>query len=467
MTTIELDMTARASALFARIGRRRGALWLDDATSVEPPFMGLHPEAQLFVRPDGSVFTVERGGRRHVASDPLHAVAAFLDETPDTGLPWTVGYLGYDLAPFVEPAMRPRTGGDGALPLAYLARYDALLAGEPAGSDADALDPPLRWRVHARDDAAAARLATAVDAGSRHEGWAASPRGTLLEVPDRRRHESAVGRALHHIAAGEVYQVNLAGRFRVASTLAPHEAYLRLRTLQPVRHGMFLDAGDFAVLGNSPERFLRVEDGVVETCPIKGTRRRGRSPDEDRRLISDLLADPKERAEHVMIVDLERSDLGRISRAGSIEVPRFLEIETYATLHHLVSTVRGRIREDVGWDALLRATFPGGSITGAPKIRAMQVIAELEEHPRELYTGALVACRGPRRLDSAIAIRVAVARAGVYTYHAGGGIVADSDPTREYEECLLKAEPFLGATLGARSHDIEHAHGGDAWPEAR
>lgn len=465
MTTIELDRTVRASTLFRRLGGRRGALWLDDATLVEPPFMGLDPEAQLIVCADGRVLRDDHGERRSVASDPLRAVAAFLDETPDTGHPWTVGYLAYDLAPFVEPAMRPRTNAAGALPIAYLARYDALLVGARHSSEVGD-DPPLRWTAHARDDAAAARLVAAVGGDPEDEAWIAPPDGTLLEGPDRLRHESAVRRALDYIAAGDVYQVNLAGRFRVASAAPPHETYLRMRTLQPVRHGMFLDASDFAVLVNSPEQFLSVANGVAETRPIKGTRRRGHFPGEDRRLVSDLVADPKERAEHVMIVDLERNDLGRVCRAGSVEVPRFLEVETYATLHHLVSTVRGRLRDDVGWDTLLRATFPGGSITGAPKIRATQVIAELEQHPRELYTGALLSCRGPRRLDSAIAIRIAVAREGVYTYHAGGGIVADSDPTREYEECLLKAKPFLGATLGARSRDTSRTQD-DAWPEAR
>jgi para-aminobenzoate synthetase component I len=467
MTTVELDMTARASALFKRIGRRRGALWLDDATLVEPPFMGLHPEAQLLVRADGRTLRVDRTGHRLDDVDPIRAVAAFLEETPDTGLPWTVGYLAYDLAPFVEPAMRPRTNPGGTRPLAYLARYEALLVGGRDLPEGRSPDPLLRWTVHARNDAAAARLVAALDEDDPGDERISAPDGVWMEIPDRRRHESAIARALEYIAAGDFYQVNLAGRFRVASSRSPHEIYLDMRTLQPVRHGLFLDAGDFAVLANSPEQFLSIAGDLVETKPIKGTRPRGRTPGEDRRLIAELVADPKERAEHVMIVDLERSDLGRICRPGTIEVPCFLDVETYATLHHLVSTVRGRLRDDVGLDAILRATFPGGSITGAPKIRATQVIAELEEHPRELYTGALLVCRGPRRLDSAIAIRVAIAQGGVYTYHAGGGIVADSDPTREYEECLLKAKPFLGAILEAGSHDTEHARDGHAWPEAR
>jgi len=238
-----------------------------------------------------------------------------------------------------------------------------------------------------------------------------------------------------------------------------------MRSRQPVPHGAFLDTGDFAVLVNSPERFLRLSGDAVETRPIKGTRPRGETPAADRALVRGLLCDPKERAEHVMIVDLERNDLGRVCRPGSVAVSSFLEVESFATLHHLVSTVRGRLRPDAGLEELLRATFPGGSITGAPKIRAMEVIAELEARPRGIYTGAFVRCRGPRDLDSAIAIRVAVARDGVFTYHAGGGIVADSDPAREYDECVLKAAPFLGATL-TRTELVRH-DGGSAWPADR
>jgi anthranilate/para-aminobenzoate synthase component I len=218
--------------------------------------------------------------------------------------------------------------------------------------------------------------------------------------------------------------------------------------------GFFLDCEDFAVLANTPERFVRIHEDEIETEPIKGTRAcLPGSPAQRRAEIEALASNPKERAEHVMIVDLERNDLGRICRAGSVDVSSLMRVESYATLHHLVSTVRGKLRADVGLADVLRATFPGGSITGAPKIRATQVIAELEGQRRGLYTGALLWLCGARRLDSAIAIRTAVARRGDYTYFAGGGIVADSTPLREYEECWLKAEPFLGAVLGRESRD--------------
>lgn len=466
MTTIELSMTSRVGAVFAVIARRRGALWLDDASFVEPTFMGCRPAAQLIVRGDGSVLRRDRGVARARASDPIGEIVRFLEETPAGAVPWTVGFVSYELAPFVEPRMR-LAPGSGASPLAYLARYDALLVGERLDGGEGERDPLLRWRIEAEDATAAGRLATLLadveDAGG---DPALLPRGTLLEAPDRARHERAIGRALDLIAAGDIYQVNLAGRFRVATSLPPDRAYLAMRSLQPVPHGAFLHTGEIAVLLNSPERFLRLAGDRVETQPIKGTRPRGDAEAADRALARDLLCDEKERAEHVMIVDLERNDLGRVCAPGSVAVTSFLEVETYATLHHLVSTVRGRLRPDAGLEQLLRATFPGGSITGAPKIRAIEVVADLEAHPRGLYTGAFVRCRGPRDLDSAIAIRVAVARDGVYTYHAGGGIVADSDPAREYEECLLKAVPFLGATLGSSTRPAER-DGGGAWPAGR
>jgi anthranilate/para-aminobenzoate synthase component I len=237
--------------------------------------------------------------------------------------------------------------------------------------------------------------------------------------------------------------------------------FLRFRAAQRVPFGAFLDGGGFTVLSGSPERFLRVAGELIETEPIKGTRPTDSDPCRDAALRTELARDPKERAEHVMIVDLERNDLGRVCVPGSVHVPSLMRLESFATVHHMVSTVRGRLRDDVGLAALLRATFPGGSITGAPKIRAAQIIAELERRPRELYTGAIAWFRGPRDFDSSIAIRTAVARDGEYTYHAGGGVVADSDPVREHRECLLKAAPFLRA-LGLATGEATGRHAGRA-----
>jgi len=443
MSVVDLDISTTAEALFARVGGEDGAFWIDARSADESTFMSFAPSAQLVVRHDGTMRVHGAATLAGPGADPLAGVERFVADggafAPGSPAPHTVGCFAYDLAALVEPRMRPWRDGTARLPLVHLARYDAVLE-LPAGGRGTP-------RIHARDPGTAARFADAVRrrcAGStrtRARSW----RAELLEGPCEARHVDAVRRALGYVAAGDVYQVNLAQRFRIRCDAPPAEAFLRFREAQRVPFGAFLDCGTFAVLSGSPERFLRVSGEQVETEPIKGTRPAARDPRRDRELRAELAADAKERAEHVMIVDLERSDLGRVCVAGSVHVPSLMRIESFATVHHLVSTVRGRLRDDVGLAALLRATFPGGSITGAPKIRATQVIAELERRPRELYTGAIAWFRGPRDFDSSIAIRTAVAHDGTYTYHAGGGIVADSDPVREHRECLLKAAPFLRA----------------------
>ena len=263
---------------------------------------------------------------------------------------------------------------------------------------------------------------------------------------DESGYGNAVERIRAYIAAGDVYQVNLSLRLRAALAADPLAVYGSLRALQPVPFGGYFDFGDMRVLSNSPELFLRRRGTHVETCPIKGTRPRGADGGEDERLADELRNDPKERAEHVMIVDLERSDLGRVARTGSVHVPRFAELARFRTVQHLVSTVAATVPDEVATGDLLNATFPSGSITGAPKIRAMEIIDEVETGTRGFYTGALGWIDASGDCDLNVAIRTAVARDGEVTYHAGSGIVADSDPRREYLECMVKARAFL-ATL--------------------
>ncbi|HEY4395628.1 MAG TPA: anthranilate synthase component I family protein, partial [Polyangia bacterium] len=227
-----------------------------------------------------------------------------------------------------------------------------------------------------------------------------------------------------------------------------------LRERAPAPHAAFLagaGADALTILGNSPERFLSLGiDGTVETRPIKGTRPRGADTATDRQIAAELTRAPKDRAEHVMIVDLERNDLGRVCRPGSVEVARLAEVVSLPTVHHLVSTVRGRRRPEIGLAALLAATFPGGSVTGAPKRRAMQIIDELEPAPRGAYTGATGWLGAAGDLDLAIAIRTAVLRAGTLEVSVGGGIVADSTPEGELGETEVKARAFA-ALAGAES----------------
>jgi para-aminobenzoate synthetase component 1 len=254
-----------------------------------------------------------------------------------------------------------------------------------------------------------------------------------------------VGAIQDWIRSGDVYQVNLSRRleFAPASPALARRLYADLATRAPAPFAAYLEGGDHVVVSNSPERFLRTVGARVETCPIKGTRPRGRHPEEDRWLAKELLASAKDRAEHVMIVDLERNDLGRVCEIGSVRVDRLAALRTYPTVHHLVSSVQGCLRDPGDLTGLLRATFPGGSITGAPKIRAMEIIDSLESGARGVYTGAIGMIDAAGDIDLSIAIRTAVVARGRLSLHVGGGIVADSDADEELQETRDKASAFV------------------------
>ncbi len=269
------------------------------------------------------------------------------------------------------------------------------------------------------------------------------PEGTgrmpvLLSNFTRAAYCRAVQRAKEYIAAGDIYQVNLSQRFQCDVDVPAEELYLALRAANPAPYCAYLDIGDAQILSSSPECFLDLRDREVVTRPIKGTRPRSADPDE-------LWRSEKDNAELLMITDLERNDLGRVCEFGSVHVRELKRIESYATVHHLVSTVAGRLRPDVSHVDCVRACFPGGSITGAPKIRAMEIIDELEPHARGVYTGAIgyFGFNGVTQFN--IAIRTAVYQSGRLTFHAGGGIVADSEPDAEYEETLAKAQGIIHA----------------------
>jgi anthranilate/para-aminobenzoate synthase component I len=256
----------------------------------------------------------------------------------------------------------------------------------------------------------------------------------------REEYLAACRRVLAYIGAGDVFQVNLSQRFMLPLCESPWGIYHRLRTESPAAYGGCLDFGDLALICNSPELFLRVDGGGgVTTRPIIGTRRIGPGMEEE------LRHSIKDQAELNMIVDLQRNDLGRVCRIGSVKVPRPRDIETHPTLHHGVATVTGRLREDVGLVELLRATFPGGSVTGAPKIRAMQIIDELEPVRRGPYCGAIGYLDADGTTQFNIAIRTMLVREGRVYIPVGGGIVADSDPGDEYEETLVKARAMFSA----------------------
>jgi para-aminobenzoate synthetase component 1 len=256
----------------------------------------------------------------------------------------------------------------------------------------------------------------------------------------------AVARVREYILAGDIFQANLSQRFETPLTESPWSLYRRLRTTNAAPFAAFLDFPDATVLSASPERFLSVDvRGHVETRPIKGTRPRGVGPEHDAALGQALTESAKDRAENLMIVDLMRNDLSRVCLPGSVRVQELFALERYATVHHLVSTVVGDLAQGVDALDLLRVTFPGGSITGAPKLRAMEIITELESSARGVYCGAIGYWSVTGALDTSIAIRTAVARHGRLSFSAGGGIVADSDPEQEYRETLDKARGIIDA----------------------
>jgi para-aminobenzoate synthetase component 1 len=282
-------------------------------------------------------------------------------------------------------------------------------------------------------------------------GAKAPPARSITCNLTRDEYLAAVRRIKEHIAAGDIYQANLTQQLScvLEDGCKPESIFKRLRSNHPASFAAFIRRNDDVVISASPERFLRVEDcdgkRIVEAWPIKGTRPRGRTSEEDSQLRAELLASEKDRAENIMIVDLLRNDLGRVCRYGSVEVTELCSLAEHPTLFHLVSKVRGMLRDDVTAGDLLRAAFPCGSITGAPKIRAMEIIDETETVPRGLSMGAIGYFSFDGSLDLSVAIRTMVVRDSVARFNVGGGIVADSCPSLEYEESLIKARALLGA----------------------
>jgi para-aminobenzoate synthetase component 1 len=258
-------------------------------------------------------------------------------------------------------------------------------------------------------------------------------------------YQAAVSRIIRYVYAGDIFQANLSQRFSASASLPPVELYRRLAAVNPAPFAGYYDGGTFQVISASPERFLRLSNSEVETRPIKGTRARRPGVEADLFTRDELRESEKDRAENVMIVDLLRNDLSRVCRAGSIRVPQLCAVETYETVQHLVSEVCGTLRPGVDFFDLLAATFPGGSITGAPKIRAMEIITELEQVPRGPYCGTMFYLGVGGQADSSILIRTFTQAAGRLYFPAGGGITAQSDPASEYEETLHKVEGLLRA----------------------
>lgn len=287
----------------------------------------------------------------------------------------------------------------------------------------------------------------------------------VRRVPERESFLKAVARAKDYIRAGDIFQVVLSMREDRPLQVAPFEVYRALRALNPSPYMFYLDFGDLRLIGSSPEMLVRVEDGMVETRPIAGTRGRGQTAAEDEVLERELVADAKERAEHVMLVDLGRNDVGRVAAAGTVEVSDLMRVERYSHVMHMVSDVRGRLRPDRDSLAALAACFPAGTLTGAPKVRAMEIIDELEEVRRGPYGGCVGYLGFSGNMDTCITIRTIVAVGNRAYVQAGAGVVADSDPEREWEECRNKARALLRAMEAAEAAGAEAAEAGEGGAE--
>ncbi len=359
-----------------------------------------------------------------------------------------VGYFGYDLCHFVEKLPR-NSFDDLQLPDCYLGFYDLVvtfdhLTGKLFISSSGLPEKePYRRRERAKW-----RLEETLDILNRdsREDLSVNEEYNIAEIGSnfsRSDYLGAVERAKEYIRAGDIFQVNLSQRFVCSRMTLPFIIYEKLRRINPAPFASFLKFPELSIAGASPERFLRISGRRVQTRPIKGTRPRGRDDLEDKELARELLESEKDKAELIMIVDLERNDLGRVCKYGSVSVPKLITLETYPTVFHLVSTVEGVLKEDKDHIDCLRACFPGGSITGAPKIRAMEIIDELEPNQRGVYTGSIGYIGFNGETDLNIVIRTMVMAGEKIYFHAGGGIVADSDPATEYEETLHKAKALI------------------------
>ncbi|HEY9249713.1 MAG TPA: aminodeoxychorismate synthase component I, partial [Rariglobus sp.] len=467
----EVSLPAPPHEFFATLADRDHAFLLDSGLSSGGlgaySFIGFEPFL-VFRAKDGRATLTRNGSstslpgdpfaelqtllRRHRATTPIcHLIS---DKPPAVrsvpNLPFTggaVGFFGYELCTRLEKLPRARPDDLPAIPDCEFAFYDALIAHEHASG--------RTWLVANPVATSPAALLL-----SRLRATLSPPNPICHVISDKlglgggpapvanftvEAYFRAIARIKDYIAAGDVYQVNLTQRFETPLPCPPYALYRRLRQRSPAPFAAYLSFGSVQIVSSSPERFLTLRDGRVETRPIKGTRPRSADPAADTRLAAELLASEKDRAELLMIVDLERNDLGRVCDFDSVKVDQLWRLESHPTVHHLVATVSGRLRAGLDIIDCVRAAFPGGSITGAPKIRAMEIIDELEPHRRHVYTGAIGYLGFDGNADLNIAIRTITCVGGRACYHVGGGIVWDSDPAAEYQETLDKGRAMHDA----------------------
>lgn len=446
-------------------------------------FLGVEPCGYLIAHnnevalwKDGAVHALEA-----TDGDPLTAMNQLLSRYQPVPVPGLtgfcgglVGYLGYDAVRFFERAPLA-SKADLDLPDAIFLLADNLvvydhvkhrltvlanvhLEGDIEAAYAEAVD---------KIDAIVAKLQRPVPKGPEPSGKAASLDQPWTANCDQTRFEAAVRKAKEYITAGDIFQVVLSQRLSHRTTVDPFAIYRSLRMLNPSPYMFYLDLpDDLHVIGSSPEMLVRLQGRGAEVRPIAGTRPRGATSEEDEALATELLADPKERAEHVMLVDLGRNDLGRVCQYGTVCVPEMMVIERYSHVMHIVSGVQGELNPGVDAFDLMRAVFPAGTVSGAPKVRAMEIIAELEGERRGPYAGGVGYFSYSGDMDTCITIRTIVMQGDTVYVQAGAGIVADSDPTREYHETLHKAQALAEAVRIAERGEVVLEKSGGSQTEA-
>ncbi len=422
-------------------------------------FIGSDPF--LIFRSHGCEITINREGKRErFINDPFNFLGNLLAQyrldchsLPVPFCGGAVGYLSYDLCHFIEK-LPGNARDDLLLPESFMGFYDTVIAFDNLEHKAFVIStgfPELNQakkikRATERIGEIKSRLANLQSTHNKSRLNSVFSHG--IDTPlkagfNRNEYIAAVEKAKQYIIDGDIFEVNLSQRFEAELNITPYELYQRLRSLNPAPFGCYLGFDEVTVVSASPERFLRLQGNSVETRPIKGTRPRGKNNQHDQKLADELLSSSKDRAENIMIVDLERNDLGRVCRYGSIRVTELAILEVYPTVFHLTSTIIGKLEAGKSAIDLLKATFPGGSITGAPKIRAMEIIDELEPTRRSIYTGSIGYVGFNGDLDLNIAIRTFIVKGEKAYFQVGGAVVYDSDPKDEYKETLHKAKAMI------------------------
>ena len=425
-------------------------------------FIGFHPVKEI--RGHGTSLQITENGtsRTVVEPEPFHYLQGLLDAQTSPKIeeyPYFtggfIGYFAYDAVRYTEKKLTRVPDDDIGMPDLHLFGYDTLVAFDHLNSNAIVIvnirrDADIEEQYRAAE-VTAAQVAAKIDScHCRGQFRDDEPAVRVTSNVTREEYMGMVQKAKEYITAGDIFQVVLSQRFEVQNPPDSFEVYRRLRATNPSPYLYYFKTKDYEISGASPELLVKVNDGIAATRPIAGTRPRGKTHAEDRELEKSLLADEKERAEHTMLVDLGRNDLGRVSRYGSVEVTDFMRVERYSKVMHLVSDVQGRLREDCKPLDALRAVLPAGTLSGAPKVRAMEIIDELENRKRGLYGGTVGYFGFNGDMNTCIAIRTILFHGDKAYVQAGAGIVADSDPEREYEETAHKAGAMLNALKEAR-----------------